>query len=151
MKLRVVYLNRQSHEISNSSFSHQTSPRLLFHDLKYLPKLWQFAKIYEFQIADDAADTWLSGVSGTAKSKLSAITAKSKLSGVIDTLSQWKLYFAYDLVPWLSSVIDTAESKPSIVMDTAESKISGSYHWHRWVSEDTAESILETFKGSHFL
>ncbi len=51
-------------------------------------------------------------------------------------LSQQKLIFVYDLVPWLSSVTDTTESKLSSVIDTAESKLSGVI--------DTAESKLSS-------
>ncbi len=52
----------------------------------------------------------------------------------------WKLIFVYDLAPWLSAVLDTAESKLSSVLDTTESKLSGEI--------DTAESILEFLRLS---
>jgi hypothetical protein len=79
----------------------------------------QFAKIFEFQIADDIAESWLSGVNGTAESCLRGVidTAKSKLCGVIDTAESIKINFCI----WSSAMTQRC-------------------HWRRWVSKDTAES-----------
>ncbi len=73
-------------------------------------------------------------------------------------VSQWKLSFVYDLDPWRRSVSDTAESKLSNVIITAESKLkwrnwhrwvkTQQCHWHHWVSKDTAESIFEFLRLS---
>jgi hypothetical protein len=49
----------------------------------------EYAEIFEFQIANDAAKSGLSTVSSTTRSKLSGFidTANSKLSSVVDTES----------------------------------------------------------------
>jgi hypothetical protein len=58
-----------------------------------------FAEIFEFKIADDAAESWLSGVTGTTESKLSVVIDKSKLSGFFDTAESVKINFCI----WSSS------------------------------------------------
>ncbi len=60
----------------------------------------------EFQIADGAAETWLSGVNGTAE---------LKLNGVNDTVESVKITFVYDRAPRLCGVIDTAESAQTLL------------------------------------
>ncbi len=55
----------------------------------------ELADIFEFQVADDAAESRLSSVNDTAESKLSGVidNAKSKLRGVIDTAELGKMKF----------------------------------------------------------
>ncbi len=85
-------LKGQSHEIFEHLFLHQTSPpRPLIHTLKNsFEKSCHFAKIVEFQIANDTAESWLSGVNGTP------LSHDLVVPGVIDTaeskpnMSQWK-------------------------------------------------------------
>jgi hypothetical protein len=55
-------------------------------------------------------------------------------------LSQWKLTFICDLVPWLCIVIDTAESKLGSVINTTQPKLSR--------VNDTAESKLRGIIGT---
>ncbi len=102
-------LKGQSHEIFELRFFFIKRPPI---GISFTPcsfeKSSQFAKIFEFPIVDDTAEsmkinfcTWsstttqwcqLSGVTNTAESKLSIVinTTKSKLSGVIDTVESVK-------------------------------------------------------------
>ncbi len=64
-------------------------------------------------------------------------------------LSQRKSIFAYELAPWLSGVIDTAESKLRGVTYTAESKLSSVIDTARH-RKGTAESIFEFLKALIF-
>jgi hypothetical protein len=90
-------------------------------------------------------------------------TGRSKLSSAVDTAELVKNLILYMIqrhdsvvssTPMyeskLSSVIDTAESELSAINNTAESNSAVSLI-HSGVRKNTAESILETFKGSHFI
>jgi hypothetical protein len=93
----------QSREIFKLFFFHRISPPRPPITTLNKKDSGKFAEISEFQIANDTAESWLSSVIDTAP------------------LNQWKLIFVSDLVPWLSGVIDYAESKLTGITDTAES------------------------------
>ncbi len=101
-----------SGDVCTSVFSSNVFSRPLVHTLKYFWKGGEFARIFEFQITYDKAESWLRGVYGTNESKLSGVIdiAESELSGVIDTTELVKINFC----TWSSNMILRC-------------------HWHHWV------------------
>ena len=105
-------------------------------------KTSQFPKIFEFQIADDTAESCLRGVIDTAE---------SKLGGVIDTAESMKINFCI----WSRAMTQRCHWHRWVKTQRCNWHRgvkaqrcnwhrwvkTQRCHWHRWVSEDTAESI----------